>query len=92
MVNLRQSYNKEKNVPKVLNVRTEAAGRGPFIFKTEGMVFLNTDQPRPVNNMFIFYLFSYFNLYSHFSYEWVEFLITIKADKFARMQLGPYTT
>ena len=35
-----------------------ARGRRPrAILKTEGTVFPNTDRPRPVNNVFIFYFF-----------------------------------
>ena len=40
-----------KTVPEVLS---EARGRRPrAVPKTEGTVFLNTDRPRPANNVFI---------------------------------------
>ena len=43
-----------KTVPEVLST---ARGRRPrAVLKTEGTVFLNTDQPRPANNIFIFFL------------------------------------
>ena len=43
-----------KTVPEVLSM---ARGRRPrAILKTEGTVFPNTDRPRPVNNVFIFFL------------------------------------
>ena len=42
-----------KTVPEVLSM---ARGRRPrAILKTEGTFFLNTDRPRPVNNVFIFF-------------------------------------
>ena len=41
-----------KTVPEVLST---ARGRRPrAVLKTEGTVFLNTDRPRPANNIFIF--------------------------------------
>ena len=43
-----------KTVPEVLST---ARGRRPrAVLKTEGTVFLNTDLPRPANNIFIFFL------------------------------------
>ena len=43
-----------KTVPEVLST---ARGRRPrAVLKTEGTVFLNTDRPRPANNIFIFFL------------------------------------
>ena len=39
-----------KTVPEVLSTRPRAE------LKTEGTVFLNTDRPRPANNIFIFFL------------------------------------
>jgi len=43
-----------KTVPEVLST---ARGRRPrAVLKTEGTVFPNTDRPRPVNNVFIFFL------------------------------------
>ena len=43
----------KKTVPEVL---TTARGRMPWaVLKTEGTVFLNTDRPRPANNVFIFF-------------------------------------
>ena len=43
-----------KTVPEVLST---ARGRKPrAVLKTEGTVFLNTDRPRPANNIFIFFL------------------------------------
>ena len=43
-----------KTVPEVLSM---ALGRRPrAILKTEGAVYPNTDRPRPVNNIFIFFL------------------------------------
>ena len=42
-----------KTVPEVLST---ARGRRPrAVLKTEGTVFPNTDQPRPANNVFIFF-------------------------------------
>ena len=41
-----------KTVSEVLST---ARGRSPrAVLKTEGTVFLNTDRPRPANNIFIF--------------------------------------
>ena len=43
-----------KTAPEVLST---ARGRRPrAVLKTEGTVFLNTDRPRPANNIFIFFL------------------------------------
>ena len=43
-----------KTVPEVLST---ARGRRPrAVLKTEGTVFLNTDRPRPANNILIFFL------------------------------------
>ena len=43
-----------KTVPEVLDT---TRGRRPrAVLKTEGTVFPNTDQPRLVNNIFIFFL------------------------------------
>ena len=43
-----------KTVPEVLSM---ARGRRPrAILKTKGTVLSHTDRPRPVNNMFIFFL------------------------------------
>ena len=42
-----------KTVPEVLST---ARGRRPrAVLKTKGTVFPNTDQPRPANNVFIFF-------------------------------------
>ena len=42
-----------KTVPEVLST---ARGRRPrAVLKTEGTVFPNTDRPRPVNNIFIYF-------------------------------------
>ena len=43
-----------KTVPEVLS--TARGGRPRAVLKTEGTVFLNTDRPRPANNIFIFFL------------------------------------
>ena len=43
-----------KTVPEVLS--TARGCRPRAVLKTEGTVFLNTDRPRPANNIFIFFL------------------------------------
>ena len=43
-----------KTVPEVLS--TALGLRPRAVLKTEGTVFLNTDRPRPANNIFIFFL------------------------------------
>ena len=46
-----------KNCAPVPEVLSMAPGRRPrAILKTEGTVFPTTDRPRPVNNVFIFFL------------------------------------
>ncbi len=44
-----------KTVPEVLS--TARGRRLRAVLKTEGTVFPNTDRPRPVNNVFIFFFY-----------------------------------